>query len=63
MLLLGGLSSPVLSAGAALLYNQGRVAYARGYYDGSPHKGLWGLYGLFYLLGATVYTAYRLMQS
>jgi glutathione S-transferase len=62
-LLAGGLSCPLSSAAAGLVYNQGRVVYARGYYAGSPHKGLWGLYGLLYLIGTTCYTALRLLSG
>nr|ARJ58926.1 microsomal glutathione s-transferase [Neopyropia yezoensis] len=58
-LLIGGLSLPLSCAVAGTVYNVGRVFYAKGYYSGNPHKGLWGLYGLFYLLGATVFTAYK----
>lgn len=27
---------------AGTVYNVGRVFYAKGYYTGNPHKGLWG---------------------
>lgn len=59
-LLLGGLSAPFTSALAGLIYNVGRVYFARGYYKGNHHEGLWGLYALFYLAGCTAYTAFRL---
>lgn len=41
-LLIGGLSLPLSSAVAGTVYNVGRVFYAKGYYTGNPHKGLWG---------------------
>lgn len=41
-LLLGGLSLPLSSAVAGTVYNVGRVSFAKGYYTGNPHKGLWG---------------------
>lgn len=59
----GGVTCPLSCAAAAVLYNTGRVVYARGYYGGSPHKGLWGLYGLFWLIGATCYTAAVLLRG
>jgi glutathione S-transferase len=62
-LLAGGVSAPLTSAAAGFVYNYGRIAYARGYYSGSPHKGLWGFYGLFYLMGATCFTGYCLMSK
>ncbi|OSX80044.1 hypothetical protein BU14_0060s0011 [Porphyra umbilicalis] len=58
-LFIGGLSLPLSCAAAGTVYNAGRYFYAKGYYGGNPHKGLWGLYGLFYLIGATVFTAYK----
>lgn len=57
----GGVTCPVTCAAAGILYNQGRVVYAKGYYMGNPHTGLWGLYGLFWLIGATCYTAGSLL--
>lgn len=60
-LLAGGVTCPLSSAAAGVVFNQGRVAYAKGYYGGSPHQGLWGLYGIFYLIGTTCYTAYSLL--
>lgn len=62
-LLLGGVSCPYTCACAGLLYNAGRVAYARGYYETNPHKGLWGLYGLFVCLLCTCITAYRILVA
>eukprot|EP00168_Porphyra_purpurea_P008728 TRINITY_DN2115_c0_g1_i1.p2 TRINITY_DN2115_c0_g1~~TRINITY_DN2115_c0_g1_i1.p2 ORF type:complete len:158 (+),score=49.34 TRINITY_DN2115_c0_g1_i1:51-476(+) len=58
-LFVGGLSLPLSCAAAGTVYNVGRYFYATGYYRGNPHKGLWGLYGLFFLIGATVFTAYK----
>lgn len=60
-LFVGGMSSPVTSTIAGMLYNVGRIYYALGYYEGNPHKGLWGLYGLFYLCFASVYTAFQIL--
>jgi glutathione S-transferase len=62
-LLAGGVCAPLTSAAAGFIYNYGRIAYARGYYAGSPHKGLWGLFALFYLLGTTCYTAFRIFAQ
>lgn len=62
-LFIGGLYAPITSAAAGVVYNFGRVYYAKGYYEGSPHKGLWGLYGIFYLLGATCYSAFRMIKG
>lgn len=59
-LVFSGLFSPISSAAAGVLYNVGRVFYAKGYYAGNPHCGLWGLYGLFYLVGGTIYAAKRM---
>lgn len=61
-LLLGGLSCPLTSAVAALVYNVGRVYYALGYYKGNPHKGMWGFYGLFVLIGCTIWTAIAVLR-
>lgn len=58
-----GVTSPVLSTAAGVLYNVGRVYYAMGYYEGNPHKGLWGLYGLFYLVGGACYTAFKILRA
>lgn len=58
-LLIGGLSCPLSSAVAGVVYNIGRVVHAKGYYQGSAHKGLWSLYALMYLAGTTGYTAYK----
>lgn len=41
-LLLGGLSLPLSCAAAGTVYNVGRYYYAKGYYAGNPHRGLWG---------------------
>lgn len=62
-LFLSGLTTPIISTAAGLLYNIGRVYYAKGYYEGSAHKGLWGLYGLFYLVGGASYTAYTILRA
>lgn len=62
-LYVSGLTTPLLSTAAGIVYNIGRIYYAKGYYKGSAHEGLWGLYGLFYLLGGTVYTAYTIFRS
>lgn len=62
-LVAGGLSLPLMSAVAGVVYNFGRVAHAKGYYAGSAHKGLWGMYGLFFLIGATCYTAYQMLMG
>lgn len=62
-LLISGATTPIASAAAGMVYNIGRVYYAKGYYAGNPHKGLWGLYGLFYLIAASVYTAIALLRS
>lgn len=61
-LFVSGLTTPITSSAAGLLYNVGRVYYALGYYRGSPHEGLWGLFGLFYLVGASVYTAVKILS-
>lgn len=58
-LLLGGLTTPYLSAASGLVYNIGRVYYAKGYYEGNAHKGLWGFYGLFILMGCSIWTAVK----
>lgn len=62
-LLLGGLTCPYTSAISGLVFNAGRIAYAKGYYEGNPHKGLWGLYGIMVLFGCTVNTAIRLLTA
>lgn len=62
-LLLGGLSGPIVASVAGMIYNAGRVVYAQGYATGNPHTGLWGLYGLFYLIGATIHTAIKILLS
>lgn len=62
-LYVSGLTSPILSTLAGVIYNIGRVYHAKGYYKGSPHQGLWGLYGLFYLIGGSVYTAFSILRS
>lgn len=41
-LFIGGLSLPLSCAAAGTVYNVGRYFYAKGYYGGNPHKGLWG---------------------
>jgi glutathione S-transferase len=56
-------SCPLSATAAGVVYNLGRVAHARGYYAGSPHRGLWGLYGLFYLIACTVYTAWTVLTN
>lgn len=60
-LLLSGISSPIMSSAAGVIYNLGRVKHAQGYYAGSAHKGLWSLYALLYLAFGTVYTAFKLL--
>lgn len=62
-LFIAGLSAPIASTVAGVVYNIGRIYYARGYYEGNPHKGLWGLYGLFFLCFASVYTAYKIVRQ
>lgn len=62
-LFVSGLTTPLLSTAAGVLYNVGRVYYAKGYYGGNPHEGLWGLYGLFYLIGGSLYTAIKVLRS
>lgn len=62
-LLIGGLSAPIASTIAGSVYNIGRIFYARGYYQGNPHKGLWGLYGLFFLCFTAVYTAFKILSQ
>jgi glutathione S-transferase len=63
-LLAGGASCPLVATAAGLVYNFGRVTWAKGYYAGNPHNsGLNGLYGLFILLGCTLYTAFAVLTS
>lgn len=62
-LFVSGLTTPITSSAAGVLYNVGRIYYANGYYGGSAHEGLWGMFGLLYLLGASVYTAIKLLRS
>lgn len=62
-LLISGIFTPIFSSIAAVVYNVSRVYHAKGYYKGSAHRGLWGLYGLFYLLFGSMYTAYKLLFS
>lgn len=62
-LFIAGLSTPISSTVAGTVYNIGRIYYALGYYTGNAHKGLWGLYGLFYLCIASLYTAYVLLRQ
>ena len=59
-LLIGGISCPYVAAASGLVYNAGRVAHAKKYYEGNAHGGLWGLYGIFVLMGCTGITAWRL---
>jgi len=62
-LLIGGITCPYVSAASGLVYNLGRISYAKGYYEGNPHKGLWGLYGIFSLLVCSLITAWRLFAQ
>lgn len=62
-LFIAGLSTPITSTMAGFVYNIGRIYHALGYYQGNPHKGLWGLFALFYLCFASVYTAFQIIKS
>lgn len=62
-LFIAGLSTPITATVAGTVYNTGRIYYALGYYTGNPHKGLWGLFGLFYLCFASLFTAYVLLRD
>lgn len=62
-LFISGISTPLLSTAAGMIYNIGRVYYTKGYHKGNPHHGLWGLYGLFYLLGGSIYTAIQIIRQ
>ncbi|CDF36143.1 microsomal glutathione S-transferase [Chondrus crispus] len=62
-LFISGITTPIFSTAAGVVYNVGRVYYAKGYYRGNPHEGLWGLYGLFYLVGGACYTAFTILRS
>merc|ERR1711894_262034 len=42
LLATGGISHPVLSSIAGLIYLAGRLAFAKGYYTGNPENRRWG---------------------
>jgi glutathione S-transferase len=41
-LLCGGVTHPIVSSIAGLVYIAGRIAFAKGYYTGKHHFGLFG---------------------
>jgi len=55
-LFIGGLSLPLSCAAAGTVYNAGRYFYAKGYYGGNPHKGLWGCRLELLLCGVCLYS-------
>lgn len=61
-LFVAGWSAPLSASLAGMIYNVGRYFHAKGYYEGSAHKGLWGLFALFYLVGASAYTGVCILR-
>ena len=60
LLTTGGFSCPKLAAAGGWVWVAGRVVYALGYSTGDPAKrvrGAFGYFGLFTLLGCSIYTA------
>jgi len=64
LLFIAGLECPVYAAMAGLVWVLGRIAYALGYYSGDPAKrmrGGFGYFGLFFLLGTSIYSALKII--
>jgi len=64
LLFIAGLECPVYSAIAGLVWVLGRIAYALGYYSGDPAnrmRGVFGYFGLFFLLGTSIYSALKII--
>jgi len=64
LLFVAGLQCPVYSSIAGLVWILGRIAYALGYYSGDPKnrmRGAFGYFGLFFLLGTSIYSALKII--
>ncbi|KAI7871914.1 hypothetical protein BDF14DRAFT_1760497 [Spinellus fusiger] len=62
LLLIGGISHPIVSAVAGLVWIAGRIGYGSGYTTGDPAKrsrGAFGYLGLLTLLGTSFVTVYH----
>jgi glutathione S-transferase len=61
----GGISAPVVSAAAGVVWILGKYFYAQGYSTGDPSKrtrGFFGYFGLITLLYTSGLSAYQLLN-
>ena len=67
LLILGGITQPLINAGAGLYYLITREVYARGYSTGDPNKRALGVkiaaIGEIIMLGTTVHTIYQVFAG
>merc|ERR1711944_251485 len=64
LLTTGGITHPILSSIAGLIWLAGRLAFAKGYYTGNPENRRWGSFGyigLLTLLGCSIHTSLKLL--